>query len=670
MTVNISPAVQWREIDQTITTPGVATSTGAFVGDFIWGPVNDVTQVTNENVLVSRFGQPTSTTFASFFTAKNFLDYSNNLMLIRVGKTGQWNASDKGIPIYIPNEVTYRQTVDPNYERNDFDRDMNTVAYDFPVDFDVEQYDENDMVPPVIAYSAKYPGVIGNSLKLSMADAATYSRPFTGTISVTANSKVITGIGTKFTDEFTVGSYIVFKHDVRSYVKQVVSVTSDTVLEVNTVSIITASDLTGEVRWEYYNLFGYAPIDSDKALSMGASGDGLHIVLIDEDGKFSGTKGTVLETFENVSKALNATKTDGTTGYYKNALNKGKYVWWLAHPDPTKMTNVGTEWGSVCQPDTPFRNLVNPITVSFGGGADGDQPTSGDYFSAYDLFKNTELLDISLLMTGKATIDVQRYVIQNVAEVRLDCVAFVSPSDFDGTPLIGDRAETLEKILDWQEAIGLSSSYAFADTGYKYQYDKYNDVYRWVPLNGDIAGLCAFTDRVSEPWYSPAGLNRGQIKNVTKLAYNPTKAERDELFKRNINPVVTFPGEGTILYGDKTMLRRPSAFDAINVRRLFIILEKAIASTSRYYLFEQNTETTRQLFISSISPLLRDIQGRQGIYDFYIDVGITVNTPDVIDSNEFRANIFIKPVRTIRFINLTFVATRTSASFTEIEIND
>lgn len=683
MTVNISPAVSWREVDQTVTTPGISPSTGAFVGDFVWGPVNDITQVTNETVLVDRFGQPNSTTFASFFTAKNFLDYSNNLMLIRVGKAEQWNATDKQIPINIPNEIVYRQMMDPNYERNDFDSDMDTVAYDTPgvlgtdqngtvisvSDFDVEQYDENDAVMPVIAYAAKYPGAIGNSLKISICDASTYSRPFTGTIEVVKNSAIVRGTGTKFTDEIAVGSHIVFKHDIRTYIRQVVSVNSDTELELESSSIITASGLSGEVRWEYYNLFGYAPIDSDKAISMGATGDGLHIVVIDEDGKFSGTKNSILEIFENVSKAVDATKTDGTTGYYKNALNKGKYIWWLAHPDPTQMTNTGTEWGSKCVLDTPFRNLINPLTFSLGGGADGGLPDSGDYFTAYDLLKNTELLDISLIMTGKASIDVQRYVIQNIAEVRLDCVVFVSPSDFDGTPFIGNKAETLERILEWQDTLGLSSSYAVADTGYKYQYDKYNDVYRWVPLNGDVAGLCAYTDRVAEPWYSPAGLNRGQIKNVTKLAFNPNKAERDELFKRNVNPVVTFPGEGTILYGDKTMLRRPSAFDAINVRRLFIILEKAIAATSRYYLFEQNTEVTRQLFVASITPLLRDIQGRQGIYDFYVDVGNTVNTPDVIDSNEFRANIFIKPVRTIRYINLTFIATRTSASFTEIEIN-
>lgn len=669
MTVNISPAVTWREVDQTVTTPGISPSVGAFVGDFVWGPVNDITQVTNESVLVSRFGQPTTTTFASFFTAKNFLDYSNDLRVIRVRKAGQWNATDKRIGIDIPNEVTYRRVFDPNYERNLFD-DIDKAGYDFPIDFDSEVYDENDMVPPEFVFAAKYPGLIGNGLKISIADASTYSRTFTGTIDVVKNSRTIMGTGTQFTLEITTGSYIVYKHNNRTYIAQVKNIIADDELETETSASIDATGLSGEVRWEYYNLFGYAPIDSDKAIAMSASGDGLHIVVIDEDGKFSGTKGFVLERFENVSKAVDATKTDGTTGYYKNAMNKGKYIWWLAHPAISMMIGNGTEWGQKCQIDTPFKNLLTPMTYVLGGGMDGGLPTSGEYFTAYDLLKNTELLDISLIMTGKVGIDVQRYVIQNIAEVRLDCVAFVSPSDFDGTPFIGNNAETLENILNWQDSLGLSSSYAVADTGYKYQYDKYNDVYRWVPLNGDVAGLCAYTDRVAEPWYSPAGLNRGQIKNITKLAFNPNKAERDELFKRNINPVVTFPGEGTILYGDKTMLRRPSAFDAINVRRLFIILEKAIAATSRYYLFEQNTEVTRQLFVASITPLLRDIQGRQGIYDFYVDVGVTVNTPDVIDSNEFRANIFIKPVRTIRFINLTFIATRTSASFTEIEINE
>jgi phage tail sheath protein FI len=303
------------------------------------------------------------------------------------------------------------------------------------------------------------------------------------------------------------------------------------------------------------------------------------------------------------------------------------------------------------------------------GGANGDAATEVELKLAWDLFINKEKVEVSLLFTGKVPVGVQRYVVQMIAENRMDCVGFISAVNVsDSSPIIGDTSESLDKIIEWYNAVNLNSSYGVADSGYKYQYDKYNDVYRWVPLNADVAGLCARTDLVADTWYSPAGLNRGQIKNVTRLAYNPNKAARDELFSRNINPVVSFPGEGTVLFGDKTTLRRPSAFDAINVRRLFIILEKAISIASRYYLFEQNTELTRQLFVGSITPILRDVRGRQGITDFYVDVGPNVNTSDTIDAGELRCNIFIKPVRSIRFISLSFIATRTSATFSEIEI--
>lgn len=637
MATSISPSVQFSEVDRTITTPGVSSSVGAFVGEFSWGPVNDVTQITNESTLASRFGKPNNTNFASFFSAKNFLDYSNNLMLVRASTAGQLNSVSTGTPVKIGNENTYTTS---------FSSGEATVGM----------------------FAAKYPGVVGDSIKVSMADASTYSKTLTGTVAVSSASNVLTGTSTAFDTELTVGSFVILTVGGSLVTKKVTGVTSATSATVDSNYTSAGTGLTVVGKWEYADLFNSAPVDSNKAVSMNASNDGLHIVVVDEDGLFSGVPGTVLSSYDNVSKASDAMRFDGTSGYYKNILNSNAYVWWMDHPDTADVGATGSDFGSMVVANAVYKSLKKPISRSLTGGVDGIAATTGELQLAYDLFKQKDTIDISLIFTGKSSIDVQRYVIQNIAEYRQDCVAFVSPVDTNGAPIIGDTSESLEKLIGWYNSVNVSSSYGVSDSGFKYQYDKYNDVYRWIPLNADIAGLCARTDDVSDPWYSPAGLNRGQVKNVTRLAYNPDKSARDELFKRNINPVVSFPGEGTVLFGDKTMLRRPSAFDAINVRRLFIVLEKSISQASKYYLFEQNTELTRQLFAGTINPLLRDVKGRQGITDFYVDVGPTVNTPDTIDNNELRANIFIKPVRSIRFINLSFIASRTSASFTEIEL--
>lgn len=637
MAANLSPGVFIKETDLTTTTTGVATLMCGFAGEFGWGPVNDITQVPNEQVLVSRFGKPTDTNFASFYSANNFLDYSNTLLLVRVSTAGQLNAVSTGTAIKIGNAETY-DTSHSNGESS------------------------------VGMFAAKYPGVIGNSIKVSMCDASTYSKTLTGTVAVAAASAVVTGTGTSFIADVAVGSYFSVKVSTTTILKQVVSVTSDTELTLDSVAEVTGSGLTATVKWEYYESFAAAPVDSNKAVAMGATRDGLHCVVVDEDGLFSGTPNTVLEAFDNISKASDAVKFDGTSGYYKTVLNNSAYIWWMDHPESTDVTATGTGFGQSTVASTAFKNLKKPVSRSMTGGADGATATDGEIKLAFDLFADTDSVDISLLISGKVSASVSQYVVQNIAENRLDTVAFISPCKVDGSPIIGNTAESLESIIEWYNTVNVSSSYGVADSGYKYQYDKYNDVYRWVPLNGDIAGLCARTDFTTETWYSPAGLNRGQIKNVTRLAFNPNKPSRDELFKLNINPVVSFPGEGTVLFGDKTMLRRPSAFDAINVRRLFIFLEKTIATSAKYFLFEQNTELTRQLFAGTIVPLLRDVRGRQGITDFYVDIGPSVNTPDTINAGELRANIFIKPVRSVRFISINFIATKASANFSEIEV--
>jgi len=631
----LSPEVHFQETDLTTGTTATATSTGAFAGEFVWGPTNEITLVSNESQLVSRFNKPTNDTYASFYSAKNFLDYTNSLKMVRVATAGQLNAVSLGSAIAIGNRDVYNAS-----------------------------YSAGEAA--VGMFAAKYPGVLGNSLKVSMADAVTYSRALTGTIAVGLDGSTLTGTGTLFTEELTVGSFVFLVVSTVMTAFQVTAVTSDTDATVDGTYAATATGLSGTTKWEYYALFNGAPVDSNQALAVGATGDGLHMVVVDAAGKFTGQSGSVLEKFSNVSKASNALAFDGSSGYYKTVLNNSAYVWSMDHPDTTAVGLTGTAFGEAVVAGA-FVELVKPVSRTLIGGVDGDSATDGELMLAYDLFKNTELVSVSLIVTGQVSDTVSRYVVQNVAAYRMDAVAFISPNNA-GAPIIGNTSESMQDIIDWYDSVNLDSSYGVADTGFKYQYDKYNDVYRWIPLNADIAGLCAYTDSVAATWYSPAGLNRGQIKNVTRLAYNPDKAARDELFSRNINPVVAFPGEGTVLFGDKTTLRRPSAFDAINVRRLFITLEKSIAASSKFFLFEQNTDLTRRLFQAMITPLLRDIQGRQGITDFYIDMGSTVNTPDTIDAGELRANIFIKPVRSIRFISLNFIATRTGASFTEIQL--
>ena len=414
--------------------------------------------------------------------------------------------------------------------------------------------------------------------------------------------------------------------------------------------------------WAYKNFFDAAPGTSTYVSNVGGANDEMHIVVVDEDGLFTGTSGTVLETFPFVSKASDAKDSVGNSNFYKDVIyNKSKYVYWTDHLDAV---NTATTWGTTAAGKT-FAQLVNVAAVyssSLSAGAAGS-PSAGDVQTALGELVDADNLDISLLMTGDAAPATVLYAIQSVAEVRKDCVVFASPA------LANCQSATpADDIVNYRNNAlsNVSSSYAVMDSGWKYQYDKYNDKYRWIPLNGDVAGLCARTDLERDAWFSPAGATRGSIKNVIKLAYQPTKAERDTLYKRGVNPVVSFAGEGTLLFGDKTMLAKPSAFDRINVRRLFITLEKAIARAAKTQLFEFNDEFTRAQFVSLVEPFLRTVQGRRGITDFRVVCDTTNNTPDVIDRNEFVGDIYVKPNRSINFIQLNFVAVRSGVAFDEV----
>jgi phage tail sheath protein FI len=413
--------------------------------------------------------------------------------------------------------------------------------------------------------------------------------------------------------------------------------------------------------WTYRDQFDSTPATSEYAslqVTSDTSNDEIHIVVLDATGKISGSANTILEKYGFASKASDAKNTDGTSNYYKDVINnKSKYLWWLKHP------TIGTDWGTTVtsQGEAGFDRATSIIGYTLAGGVDA-APVSANVQTSYALFNNSDTVDISLMMAGPHTDSTTVNELIDIVEDRKDCMLFVSPPSADVIDNTGSEALTISNLITTLSP----SSYVVVDSAWKYQYDKYNDVYRWLPLNADIAGLCARTDIQRDPWFSPAGLNRGQIKNVVKLSWNPAKSERDIIYRAGINPVVTFPGEGTILYGDKTFQNRPSAFDRINVRRLFLILEKTIAKASRSTLFEFNDEFTRAQFVNLVEPYLRDIQGRRGIYDYRVVCDTTNNTPEVIDQNQFVGDIYIKPARSINFIQLNFVAVRTGVAFNEI----
>ena len=330
---------------------------------------------------------------------------------------------------------------------------------------------------------------------------------------------------------------------------------------------------------------------------------------------------------------------------------------------------AGTDWGTTAASSGgSYEVLATAVTYTLTGGVDDLAPSAGNLQDAFKMFDNAEVYDISLVMTGAVNPTVAKYVVDNVASVRKDCVVFLSPATDAGAMITGvSSTAILADTLEYRTTdLNVDSSYAVLDSGWKYQYDRYNDKYRWVPLNGDIAGLCARTDYTNDSWWSPGGFNRGQIKNVVKLSFNPNQAQRDQLYKIGVNPVVSFPGSGTVLYGDKTLLSKPSAFDRINVRRLFITLEKAIATAAKAMLFEFNDSFTRAQFRSMVEPFLRDVQGRRGIIDFRVVCDETNNNGSIIDRNEFVGDIYIKPTRSVNYITLNFIAARTSVSFDEI----
>ena len=661
----VSPGVQVNEIDLTNVVPAVATSIGAIAGAFEKGPVSSIVNITSEEELVKIFGKPqaSSNQFETFFTAANFLQYSDSLKVVRA-ESGLLNAgANSGILIRDDDHYQASFAAGEGSHGEWAARTAGTHG--------------NSIGVEICASSTAYEQVLGASYLTVGEDAA-------GATTVKVDDVDASG------EAFNVGDLISFYSDSAG------STPVDEYNEYEVTAIDTSSnDLTIRLkddpngaglqnivpdnsyikrRWKFYDLFDSAPGTTQWGTDNGrGSGDELHVVVYDTTGDITGKISTaaggrtagVIEVFGNMSKNPNAKTAQGGSNYYPDVIfAQSSFIYWTDH------ISAGSNWGT---DTTSAYTSVVPITIdALTGGTDDYALTAGEYELAYDKFADTESLDVNLILGGRGggaadtatSMDTHGTMITALCEARRDCVGFLSPyrAATVGVSLSSTATENVKAGFD-----GLpSSSYMVFDSGYKYMFDKYNDVYRFVPLNGDTAGLCAFTDNVRDAWFSPAGYNRGRVRNAIKLSLNPTNAERDILYRARVNPVVNFPGQGVTLFGDKTALTKPSAFDRINVRRLFLVLEKAIATAAKFQLFEFNDEFTRAQFRNLVEPFLRDVQGRRGISDFSVVANGTNNTGEVIDRNEFVADIFVKPARSINFITLNFIATRTGVAFSEI----
>ena len=579
----VSPGVQVKETDLTNIIPAVATSVGGFVGQFKWGPVNEVTTVSGEQNLIDQFGYPKPTNRRDWYAVANFLSYSNNVQLVRVVDSTARNAtasdSDGG---------TFKDSDAAIFNALDFSSDVTGLTADV---------------------YARYPGANGNNIGVKIIDAKLDSDAY--------NSTTLFGSATA-------------------------------------ASLFDAAP--GTSPWG-------ATYDSDLQ-------DEVHVVVYTTNEVLTGAANQVLEQYSFLSKAKNAKTADNGPNYFIDIVNNQSNWVYLVNnfkgSAAVSDSDVGTDYNIGATLDTVQKaqfKTINSVTgintYTLSGGSDGSAPTDGDLTAGYDLLSDVDLVDVNLLLTGNHSTTVKKYAITK-AEARKDAIAFISPDDTSSV-----TNPTAKKVVNYFSDFN-STSYAVFDSGWKRQYDRYNDEFFNMPLSSDTAGVTARAEFTNDAWYSPAGLNRGFIQNVVKLTFNPDQTARDELYKSRVNPIVTFRGQGTLLYGDKTALSKPSAFDRINVRRLFIVLEKAIATAAKFQLFEFNDDFTRANFVAAVEPFLGDVKSRRGMTDFKVVCDTSNNTPAVIDGNRFVADIYIKPNRSINFITLNFVAVRTGVSFEEI----
>ena len=668
MGFQVSPGVEVKEVDLTNIVPAVSTTIGAVCGPFEKGPVSEITSISSEKQLVEVFGKPNANNFEYFFTAANFLQYSNSLRVVRT-ESALKNASSGGSGILIRNTLHYQES---------FADGQGTHG----------------------TWSARTAGIHANGIKIDICDKNNFSEMSNKQVNDASASAAEATITMDAFDaaDFAVGEVIEFYsdaggtvfatgHEAQKYEITAVDTSAETIT-LRQLDDPAGSGLIADLAddsyvkryWRFSDLFDTAPGTSEFATARGVLDDEIHIVVYDSSGRQTGFDNdvagerlnSVLETFAFVSKHPEATTPQGNSNYYPDVIYRdSKFVYWGDHP--TAAIDASGDWGQPLSSDlsvqgsSAFNKLSTGVEnvdrSTLANGTDDYAVTDGEQLTSYARFDDGEAVDVNLIMAAKATSTLATNLV-TIVEKRKDALVFISPERSDVVGVADSNTQTTN-VKNFFDLLP-STSFAVFDSGYKYQYDRFNDVYRYVPLNGDIAGVTAFTESVADAFFSPAGFTRGQIRGAVKLAYEPNKDQRDTLYKARINPVNSFPGQGTVLFGDKTALAKPSAFDRINVRRLFIILEKAIATAAKFQLFEFNDEFTRAQFKNLVEPFLREIQGRRGITDFKVVADESNNTGEVIDRNEFVADIFVKPTRSINFITLNFVAVRTGVAFTEI----
>ena len=668
MGFQVSPGVEVKEVDLTNIVPAVSTTIGAVCGPFEKGPVSEITSISSEKQLVEVFGKPNANNFEYFFTAANFLQYSNSLRVVRT-ESALKNASSGGSGILIRNTLHYQES---------FADGQGTHG----------------------TWSARTAGIHANGIKIDICDKNNFSEMSNKQVNDASASAAEATITMDAFDaaDFAVGEVIEFYsdaggtvfatgHEAQKYEITAVDTSAETIT-IRQLDDPAGSGLIADLAddsyvkryWRFSDLFDTAPGTSEFASARGVGDDEIHIVVYDSSGRQTGFDNdvagerlnSVLETFAFVSKHSEATTPQGNSNYYPDVIYRdSKFVYWGDHP--TSAIDGSGDWGQALVSDSSVQGVSafnslgggveNVDRSTLANGTDDYAVTDGEQLTAYARFDDGEAVDVNLIMAAKATSTLATNLV-TIVEKRKDALVFISPERSDVVGVADSNTQTTN-VKNFFDLLP-STSFAVFDSGYKYQYDRFNDVYRYVPLNGDIAGVTAFTESVADAFFSPAGFTRGQIRGAVKLAYEPNKDQRDTLYKARINPVNSFPGQGTVLFGDKTALAKPSAFDRINVRRLFIILEKAIATAAKFQLFEFNDEFTRAQFKNLVEPFLREIQGRRGITDFKVVADESNNTGEVIDRNEFVADIFVKPTRSINFITLNFVAVRTGVAFTEI----
>ena len=751
MAANLSsPGVVIQERDLTTITTLSTANVGVLAGPFEEGPVEEIVDISSERELAERFGKPNEYNYEFWYSASQFLSYGGVLKTIRVTSTALKNAVDSGTAALIKNLQNYETSYESasnsfNWAARTAGSKGNSIGI-FMTDAGADQIldpgtpatNEWEFTKDqTLAAGTGGSGATGKVFKYSIVvtvkdvvgdfnitDSATINTGSAENVVILAwdpaNKKLELGLDsdgiggvigdddviTQGTSTAKVNVTVERKLHVVLDKGSVEFAAADTFDDANSVEATVASVRAEYPEREYLPGVKWVnvapkPGTSLYANSVGGHRDEMHIIVVDIDGKITGTTGALLERFIGVSKASDAKTSVGETNYYVEVIKqRSNYLYWGKHlAGATEVfAATGTEsqglWGSAAASKNfnLIRHNVAPVSFpdnrSVIGGFEGGTryfrltggvdyvsstgvyaATNTDYATAYQLVEDPESQTIDYLLTGPSGADDAEAIARvttlvNIAEERRDCLVFVSPrrGNVIGQSNTNTITSNIVKFFDQLP----SSSYVVFDSGYKYIYDKYNDVYRYVPCNGDIAGLCLQTTEVAEPWFSPAGFQRGVLRNAIKLAYSPTKTQRDTLYSARINPVVSFPGQGVILFGDKTALGFASAFDRINVRRLFLTIERVISGAAKAQLFEQNDESQRSLFVNIVEPYLRDVQGRRGVTDYLVKCDAQNNPPESVDRGEFYAEIFVKPTRTINYITLTFVATRTGVAFNEV----